>query len=206
MSTDTGNGQTHVDGRTARRDRNRVAVLDAVIELFSEGMLSPGVPEVAERSGVSLRSVYRYFEDGDALITSAIERQIDLARPLFRIENEGQGPLEERITGLVATRLRLYDLVRHVYRAARGRAITDPLLYRGLQDSRAFLTRQVARVFAPELEASAAPDHLHTHIDLLTQFDTLEFLLSDRGLSNDEVTAHLTDGLRAALADPARTT
>jgi len=35
------------DGRTARRDRNRLAVLDAVIELFAEGDLDPDPEAVA---------------------------------------------------------------------------------------------------------------------------------------------------------------
>ena len=56
-----------VDGRTARRDRNRDAVLDAVIELFTEGHVGLVAADVAERSGVSLRSVYRYFDDLEAL-------------------------------------------------------------------------------------------------------------------------------------------
>ncbi len=48
-------GSTQPDGRTARRDRNSDAVLDAVHELFVEGQLVPTVEEVAARSGVSTR-------------------------------------------------------------------------------------------------------------------------------------------------------
>ena len=43
-----------VDGRSAIRDRNRNAVLDAVLDLFSEGNLSPGPDEVAVRAGLLL--------------------------------------------------------------------------------------------------------------------------------------------------------
>ena len=50
------------DGRLARRDRNRIAVLDAAIELFAEGVLDPTPDDVATRAGISARSVYRYFE------------------------------------------------------------------------------------------------------------------------------------------------
>ena len=45
MSADV---EPSVDGRTARRDRNREAVLDAAIELFAEGVLSPSATQVAQ--------------------------------------------------------------------------------------------------------------------------------------------------------------
>ena len=57
----TGTDATQTDGRTARRDRNREAVLDAALALFTAGELEPTAAAVAERSGVSLRSVYRYW-------------------------------------------------------------------------------------------------------------------------------------------------
>ena len=44
------------DGRTARRDRNREAVLDAVLDLFADGAIAPAPAEVAARSGVSRRA------------------------------------------------------------------------------------------------------------------------------------------------------
>ena len=66
--------QISSDGRTARRDRNREAVLDAVLELFSEDAASPAPDDVAARSGVSLRSVYRYFDDMETLIRAAMAR------------------------------------------------------------------------------------------------------------------------------------
>ena len=48
-----------VDGRRLRRERNIAAVLDAVLEMFEEESLTPTIERAAERSGLSLRSVYR---------------------------------------------------------------------------------------------------------------------------------------------------
>lgn len=45
-------GVERVDGRNARRDRNTEAVLDAVHDLFVEGLIFPSVDDVARRSGV----------------------------------------------------------------------------------------------------------------------------------------------------------
>src|SRR3954453_24162311 len=77
--------EVEVDGRTARRDRNREAVLDPVLELFSDGNLTPSPDEVAQRSGVSLRSVYRYVAASDGLMSCAIERHSQRFTPICAI-------------------------------------------------------------------------------------------------------------------------
>ena len=87
-----------LDGRTARRDRNSEAVLDTVHEMFVEGNFSPAVEEVALRSGVSLRSVYRYFEDTEALLRLAIERRMTLVGDLYVLRNVGEGTLDAKLT------------------------------------------------------------------------------------------------------------
>lgn len=191
-----------VDGRTARRDRNKEAVLDAVIDLFGEDNLAPGVHEVAERSGVSLRSVYRYFEDLDALIAAAIARQLEQARPLFAIDDLGEGTLEERIERLARRRVELYEQVRTIYAASCVRARLDAQVAAGLVEARGNLARQSAAMFEPEL--ATRPDEeaemLAVSIDVLTQFDALERLRSDLGLDVEQTVHHLVDGLRRILA------
>ena len=48
------------DGRRVRREQNREAVLDAVVELFHEGSYQPTTDEIAIRAGLSPRSQFRY--------------------------------------------------------------------------------------------------------------------------------------------------
>jgi len=67
-------GEPPADGRAARRERNVNAVLDVVVELFTEGALFPTVDQVSKRSGVSVRSIYRYFADPVDLHDAAIKR------------------------------------------------------------------------------------------------------------------------------------
>lgn len=183
------------DGRTARRDRNRTAVLDAVIELFDEDDLSPGVHEVARRSGVSLRSVYRYFDDVDALIAAAIERQYELSRPHFTIPRLGQGPLDERIGRFCKARVELFTRVRTVFVAATVRARLDRQVADGLDWSRKQLRRQTEAMFAPELDALDDADRQMTFVtlDVLSQFETLELLRETRGFDEPATIDYLVD-------------
>lgn len=145
-----------IDGRTARRDRNREAVLDAALELFAEGVLTPNATQVAERSGVSLRSVYRYYEDLEELIRASIERSAERNAQLFTLDRLGEGPLEERIDRIVAQRRALYAAVGGMARAAVVRGRTDELVRAQVERQMARLRAQAAAMFAPELAALPA--------------------------------------------------
>lgn len=189
------------DGRTARRDRNRLAVLDAVLELFSEGTLVPSPEQVARRSGLSLRSVYRYVTDRDDLVRAAIDRQLENIRPLFIIHAIGDGPLETRIDAFVGARLRIYEAIAATARASRLRAPANPIIRDQLETNRRLLRTQLERQFAPELDAlDATPRRAAlAAADALTQIDGIEHYRAHRGFSARETEELLAMALRRLL-------
>ncbi|MDG2112994.1 MAG: TetR family transcriptional regulator, partial [Actinomycetota bacterium] len=77
--------EEQLDGRNARRQRNINALLDVVLELFSEDALFPTIEQVSARSGISRRSLYRYFADPGELHDAAIRRNRDQSVPLARL-------------------------------------------------------------------------------------------------------------------------
>ena len=190
-----------VDGRSAIRDRNRTAVLDAVLDLFTEDNLSPGPEEVALRVGLSARSVYRYFDDHDSLTRAAIARNIERRAPLFRIPAIGEGELADRIERFADSRLRLQAEVGATVRAARIRATFDPLVREDMDASRAFLREQIERHFAPELTTGdAARDRARSAaVDALFAFESLDHYLVHRGLAPADARPLLVGALGALL-------
>ena len=63
--------------RERQSDLTRTAILNATVDLFmSEGELDLTMQRVADEAGVSLRTVYRYFDSRHELI-NALGRQID---------------------------------------------------------------------------------------------------------------------------------
>lgn len=191
------------DGRLARRDRNRLAVLDAVIELFAEGVLDPTPDDVGARVGLSARTVYRYFDDRDALVRAAINRHLERTMPLFVIHAIGEGDLDDRIDRFVTSRLRLYEAVAAAFRASRVRGVEDELIREQVEATRRALREQTDKHFAPELVAldAARRRACSAAADALTQFDTLDLYRLHRGFSSSEVRALLADALHALL-DP----
>jgi len=194
--------QPNGDGRVARRDRNRVAVLDAALELFAEDNLEPTPEQVAARSGLSLRSVYRYFEDREGLLRAAIDRRLETVIPLVWVEDLGEGPREVRIERIVASRVRLYEEAGPTARASRRRALTNEVLRESVERTHRTLQEQAERQFAQELDtlAPAERDALASTIDVLLQLESLDHLTLERDLDLDQVQHHLTFALQSLLA------
>ena len=120
----------HVDGRTLRRTRNRTAVIAALLEIIREGNLRPGASEIADRAGVSHRSIFRYFDDLDDLVRTAIDHAFEQAGPMADIPDIGSGSFDERIARFVDARLALFESVDGTMQLARMRAPSIPSIER----------------------------------------------------------------------------
>lgn len=138
------------DGRRARRHRSRDLAVDALLDLLTEGVTRPTAQQVAERSGVSLRSIFRIFDDVDTLHSEAAARQIERARHLF-VDVPASGSVDKRIATVVELHDRLYRSVAPVRRAALRAAPESPALRRQLARVRMWLRTEIERVFAGEL-------------------------------------------------------
>ena len=189
------------DGRTARRSRNRDLVLDAVLELFGEGRFRPTPDEVAERSGVSLRSVYRYVQSRDDLLQSAMERQLEKTAQMWSFDYSPNDRLDQRIDALVEHRLRLHEAIATTNRASRAFALRDSIVAERLAKGRRALRRHVERQFEVELNALPARQRraVLESVDTLLQLEGLDALLTHKGLSVREARETLTDSLTILL-------
>jgi AcrR family transcriptional regulator len=192
---------SELDGRRARRGRNREAVVDALLELFREGELNPSVATVAERSGVSLRSVFRYFDDLDEMGRIAIGRHLDSVGHLFDLPKIGEGSRAERIDALVSQRVALYERVAPVMRAALIRAPFQQVISTALSRRREFLRDQVAQQFAAELSTLTATEAAATlaGADILTSFESMELLRVDQKLTTAKAAAAIKGSLNRLL-------
>lgn len=190
-----------LDGRTARRERNRDAVLDAVVELVAELGRVPTAAEAAERSGVSLRSVYRYFDDLDGLALAATARYVSQVDHLFEPDHPGVGPLHDRIARFVDSRLRVHDVIAPVTRVVLARLATSPVLAAHVARRRAAGAAHIPAMFPTELDAFPpdVADEVVAAIDTLTQFESLEHLTVRRSLSTEQARSVLERSVAALL-------
>jgi len=192
-----------VDGRRARRDRNREKVVDALLDLYREGQLAPAISVVAERSGVSHRSVFRYFEDLDQLCRVAIERQSASVAHLLEIDQPGEGTLAQRIESIVANRSDLYEAVAPVARVTTMRAPLQPVLMERLAADRALLDQQVAGQFSAELDSMPEPTRSSIAVaaQMMCSLDAFEMMRHHRGLSVTVTREVASDALSRLFVD-----
>ncbi len=88
--------------REQKKDDTRTRLVDAVIDLLSEGRMDINHDLIAERAGVGRRTVYRYFPDREALLAGATERVRERAGPKVafpKSEADLTGTLRDIYTG-----------------------------------------------------------------------------------------------------------
>jgi AcrR family transcriptional regulator len=173
-----------VDGRRLRREQGLTAVVDALLTLLDEGVVWPSAAEVAERSGVSVRSVFRYFDDLDTLVETAIARHLEAVAHLFDPLPEG-GSRRARIERLADARATQYETLGPMARAAAARATLVEAIGAGLEARRLALRRQVEELFRPELSTLGRAERrdLVTVVETATGLEAMEVWHVERGRS-----------------------
>lgn len=103
-------GPWPVDEMTPRQLARRAALLDAVIELVDEGRAEDlSMKEIADRAGVALATMYRYFSSKDHLVAAAL---LAWATPLAqRVERRPppEGPSGDRLAFVLRQALAAYQ-------------------------------------------------------------------------------------------------
>jgi AcrR family transcriptional regulator len=171
-----------LDGRVARRERNRDAVVDAIMVLVQSGEIEPSMAQVAEVAGVSERSIFRHFDSREALIAAVIERQLEVVGSFLR-EIRPDGPVATRVRALMAERARLFEEITPMRYCALRVADRSELVADQLTSARTWLHEELETVFARELDRrppAEARDLLDT-LDLVTSWEAWNVLRQHQG-------------------------
>ena len=192
---------TPVDGRRLRRERNVAAVIDAVLAMFVDESLTPTIERAAERSGLSLRSVYRYFPDPESLAQAAMDEMWRRGQAVAHLSAIGEGPFEQRVIEFAEMRVRLHELVGPANRAGRLHAPRNVRIREDLERTRRALTDQFDLQFRAELDA--LPSELsaarRTTADVMSQFEVIDLLRRTRRLTVQETIDVVADAITTAL-------
>jgi AcrR family transcriptional regulator len=180
-------------GRNSDRAyRTRLAITDAFVNLIEEGDLSPSMPDVANRAGVSLRSLYYHFRNAESLYESVIRRQEPLiSRVLVSIDHVS--PLRNRAHNLVAQRCEIYRHIAPLRRAVQLNAdARNSLTIRTARRRLEYvLARHANETFAPELREAADRFGASERIAAVTSFEMWDYLSRVRQLSASRVKRHM---------------
>jgi AcrR family transcriptional regulator len=178
---------TELDGRLARSVRTRRSIVDALRALHQEGDLRPTAPRVAERAGVSLRTVWQHFNDLEALLVAAGQRDYEIAMR-YVAPIEAETPLTARLHQLVQQRGRMYEALAPVWRAARLQEPFSPQIRRNRDRLLDAARAQLERVLGPELETVSETDRQSSFaaLQVATTWSTWESLRGELGFTVEE--------------------
>ena len=146
---------------------------------------------------MSLRSIFRIFDDVESLNAAACARQVTRVRHLF-VDVPAEGTLDARIDQVVTINGRLYESIAPVRRAALRAAPESAAVQETLARARGWVRAEVERVFAEELDR-AGRDAVAA-VELALSFEAWDQLRSAQGLSSARTAATVTLLLRSLLA------
>jgi len=176
---------TTTDGRTARAQRTRAAVVAALLALLQEGNPRPTAKEIAERAGVSLRSVYVHFDDVEDLFHEAArEAQRELSKIVEVLPSDG--PLSTRLDRFVTQRVRVWEQLGPVRRAAALQAPFSDALRELLDRGRSMSRSEIEHVFGAELDGRA---EALAAVELASSAEAWDQLRNHQGLGVTTATA-----------------
>lgn len=200
--TDGAEPPARIDGRSARAERSRAAIVEAHLALIGEGDLHPTGERIADRAGVSLRTLWTNFKDMETLFEASGEqvlRQRDAAyRPISRTL-----PLAKRVDAYCRQRAKLLQLIAPAARAAQMREPVSAALRTNRLRHVARVRAEVERLFVDELDrAGPGREQLLNALVATSMWPTWSMLRDGLGLGVDQARAVMTRTVAALLADP----
>ncbi len=189
------------DGRTARAERNASAIVDALLSFYRRGEYTPTVEQIAERAGLTRRSVYNRFGDAEQVALELARRQLAEHGPLYAAAPRPEAPRAQRIAQLVEQRVALYEAIAPVRRAALANAHRSPTIRRQMRELSRFGRSLVEQTFQCEL-AALPPARRQTALellDLLCSFEAWDRLRQVQRMGADAAREAMERAVRGAL-------
>ncbi|HYW04400.1 MAG TPA: TetR/AcrR family transcriptional regulator [Gammaproteobacteria bacterium] len=191
----TSDADGRVDGRHRRSRASRRKIVQALLELISEGEVLPGAEAVATRAGVGLRTVFRHFENMESLYRELIAAMETELRPIVE-ESYASRDWRGRLAELMDRRVRIFERMLPFKVAADIHRSRSPAL---ASQGRAVL-RQQRSVLARIVPDSIRRDRLlFEALDLLLSVDSWQRLRRDQQLTPAEARATLDRAVNGLL-------
>lgn len=184
------------DGRKRRSERSREQIVEAMFDLVRQGEFDPSMARLAEAANVSLRTVFRHFEEVDGLYKEMNDRVKAEVMPIVQSPLPGH-TWQEKVRELVERRSDVFERIMPFRVCGSLRRFRSDFLMRGHQDFVA-LERAILDAALPE-EIRRDPI-LEAAFDAAMGFDTWRRMRQDRGLSVVEAKATVRRTIDALIA------
>ncbi len=193
-----------LDGRKARSNRTQHAVARGMLDCLEAGIVQPTAKQVAEQAAVSVRAVFRHFDDLESLFASVSELQYErVIESLHPVPTDG--PLPKRVTAFVREHTRLNERIAPVRRAAAFYERSSPAIAACRVALAASVRIDIRRTFAHELDALVGADaeDVLDALAAVVSWSQWEEVRTHAGLSRVRARRVIERQVRALLGCPA---
>lgn len=168
-----------VDGRRARSERSRAKIVDAVMKLVQGGEIQPDPQKVADLAKVSLRTVYRHFDDSESLFKELSVVCEKMCMPIF-MQPYTSTHWTDQIRENLDRRVQVFEQIMHFRIATSARRFRSATLMRDYKRYVRLERLGVESLLPAELKSDT--DILEA-IDVLLCFETYQRLRLENGHS-----------------------
>jgi AcrR family transcriptional regulator len=190
-------GEDAADGRRLRSSRNRAEIVRAMHALIGEGDYSPSAASVAAAAGVSLRTVFRHFDDMDSLyreMSLIVEAEV---KPILQRPLQGKD-WRERLDNLLERRAEIFEKVLPHKIAGSLRRFSSAYLMKDYERFIRMERKSLQEVLPPKVMAS--PKLFHA-IEMATGFQAWRRMRQDQKLSIKDAREVMMFTVDCLLAD-----
>lgn len=176
-----------IDGRHQRLENNKLKTTATVLDMILATGEFPSVDEIAEQSGVSRRSVFRFFKNMDELFIEV--QELMMTRIFSQCPPPQPNPrrtLEETLWLFLDWRIELHEMVMPLKKIVISKIHANPFLHSNRENNLQLESIYATRLFSPYLLAEADNKQLLTLILLNSSWDSWSILRNDYRLSVEE--------------------
>lgn len=169
------------DGRTARTIESRNRLIEANLALLQERADIPSPEEVAERAGLSRRTLFRLFPDLKSLQDATREHTQAVVAERYPPPTPEDTTLAERITALVDHRSLVYEFIGPLQRLAQRYRLDSAETDADLRQTRRAFRQHLETLFKEDIDRK---DQARWHaLEVLTSWQVWMVLRQEQGLS-----------------------
>lgn len=173
------------DGRKQRSARSRLAIVDAMIDIIMAGKMEPSAAEIADRAGVSARTVFRHFEEMDSLYREITERMEAQVMPIIQQPFTGDD-WRDQLDQLLERRAAIYEQIMPLKIAAGIRRFGSDYLMANYQRFLVLERTGLENILPDQLRVNAG---CLSAIEMCAGFQTWRRLRQDQALSAEQAAA-----------------
>lgn len=184
-----------VDGRRLRSDRSRQVIVEAMLQLINQGNLVPTAQQIADHAKVGIRSVFRHFEDMEAIFATG--DQIWREGFIGKASSVDPAlPLRERIVWGVNEIQKLYENNSNIMKSTATRRWRSAFLNQNYAKYQNKMRSDIARAL-PEI--SRLSQSRQEAIFAIMSFEYWDRLRDHQSLSPEDSAALLIDLLESLI-------